>query len=305
MGERAVLVCGGGGVGSAVAARFAADPQVRTVVVDHNPELARWQSAPVDFRITDLADPSRLRRALDGIVPAVCVYAAGPLTPAFDEETGASGDGLDAFAGFLRFVTGLPGGPRLVLCSSLAVYGANARGAAEQTPLEPVSAYGANKLATERMLAPVARAASLPFTILRFCGIVGPIDRPGGGWMHTLLARTVAQARSGSPMNVPHRLVGEEYLHVEDAAAAAVLATSPGRRSGVLNVGSGVVPSKEQLLSGLAALSPDRTGSPPGPIHPTAAAGPGLDTTAIRAQTGYRPRFDTLDAILASIVRPT
>lgn len=260
-----VLVCGGGLLGGAVAGRLAVGHFV--VVVDRLPELAALQAPEVEFRVGDLADAARLRDELEP--PAVCVYAAGALPQAFAADpVGAGERALDAFTGFLRFVTTCRPLPHVVLCSSLAVYGERAAGATEDTPVAPVSPYGRNKVAIESMLTRVAGITGFSHAVLRFCGIVGPAAHPGGGWMQRHLVETI-----GSGV-VPEPLAGCEYLFVADAARAVELVVR-ARGRGVFNVGSGVVRS----------------------------AAEGLVFTRLSEEFGYRPEFDTFSTILEGVTR--
>jgi dihydroflavonol-4-reductase len=70
-----------------------------------------------------------------------------------------------------------PGIRRFVYLSSMAVVGPSPDGRplGEDEPPHPITDYGASKLRTERILA--ARAARIPYTILRPPGVYGPRDR--------------------------------------------------------------------------------------------------------------------------------
>ena len=65
----------------------------------------------------------------------------------------------------------------LVHASTSSVYGADATGP-EDSPLLPVSPYGATKLAAELVLDTMHRAEGLPVTILRYFSVYGPRQRP-------------------------------------------------------------------------------------------------------------------------------
>lgn len=282
--DERILVCGGGLLGGAIASRLATRHAVR--VVDRDVRLASLQVPRVEFRVGDLTSPKWLCSGASDPVPTVCVYAAGALAGAFRTDPLKAGQrALDAFDGFLNFSVSCSPMPHIVLCSSLAVYGMQSRGATEQTPIAPVSHYGRNKAAMESMLARVAEVAGFSYAVLRFCGLVGPVLHPGGGWMQQLLASTISTA--GQP---PEALAGHEYLHVQDAAQAVELVVRT-RGTGVLNVGSGVVPSGAELQAALSGVPSAAESSP----------GKGMDLTRIRTEFGYRPELDTLPKILDRI----
>lgn len=302
----AAVVCGGGLLGRTIAALLRRSWP--TTVVDTRAEVAGQLPDRVGFHHGNLTDGQRLRQELPE-APAVCVYAAGSLPPAFAEDPVAAHQrSLDAFTGFLSYTTSLVRPTRVVLCSSLAVYGRHTSGATEQTPAAPVTSYGRHKAAVESMLGRVAPVAGLSCAVLRYCGIVGPVTQAGGGWMH----RALTAAATGRPSDGQARaraaeaLSGHEYLHVQDAARAVVRAARHGTH-GVWNIGSGAVPDREEVHRALNDLAngPRTTALPGAPAVPPdeQAAVTGLVWSKARKELGYEPEYRDFSSILESVVR--
>jgi UDP-glucose 4-epimerase len=126
---------------------------------------------------------------------------------------------------------------RCVYLSSSAVYGDDQSnlGITEETPPAPTNLYGLAKLTSERLLAQVARQASIPLLSVRPCLIYGPGDtsRAYGPprFLHAL--------REGGRIE----LYGEggdrrDYVHVDDFAEI-IWRLNCGGCHGVYNVASG------------------------------------------------------------------
>lgn len=291
----AAVVCGGGLLGRAITTLL---HQSRpTTVVDTNTEVAGQLPDGVAFHHGDLTDTARLSKELPKDT-VVFVYAAGALPPAFaDDPVAAHRRSLDAFTGFLSHTAFLARPCRVVLCSSLAVYGPHTPGATEATEPAPATPYGHHKMAIESMLRKVAPVAGLSCAILRFCGIVGPVTQVGGGWMHRALSAAAAGPGGPAYDQASQALCGHEYLHVQDAAKAAVLAAQSDLH-GTWNIGSGVVPAPEEVAR---ALGRRTGGTPPAPpARPGAATG--LVWAKARTELGYEPEYQDFSSIVESVV---
>jgi UDP-glucose 4-epimerase len=203
-----------------------------------------------------------------------------------------------------------------VFSSTAAVYGIPESGyAGEDSPTQPINAYGTSKLMSEWMLRDVAAVNPLRYVALRYFNVAG--SDPGGRIGQatpgaTLLTKVACEAMVGKRPHVsvfgtdyptPDGTGVRDYLHVEDLASAHLRALDYLRdagRSVTLNVGYGHGYSVREVLAmvekvGGNALAireePRRAGDP---AYLVARA------ERIRAELGWQPRHDDLSAIVAS-----
>jgi UDP-glucose 4-epimerase len=201
-----------------------------------------------------------------------------------------------------------------VFSSSAAVYGIPAGGvAAEDSPTAPINPYGTSKLMSEWMLRDVASASELKYAALRYFNVAGsdPQCRVGQASPDaTLLVKVACEAVVGKRPGVsifgsdyatPDGTGVRDYIHVEDLATAHVDALQylrGGGASTTLNVGYGHGYSVRQVLASVERVSskrlnvheqPRRAGDPPALV---------ARAERIRAELGWQPRHDDLDAIV-------
>jgi UDP-glucose 4-epimerase len=201
-----------------------------------------------------------------------------------------------------------------VFSSTAAVYGMPELGVAdEESPTRPINAYGTSKLMSEWMLRDVAAASELRYVALRYFNVAGsdPAGRIGQATQGaTLLTKVACEAMVGKRPHVsvfgsdyptPDGTGVRDYLHVEDLAAAHLNALDYLRgngKSGTLNVGYGHGYSVREVLRMVETVGgkplvireePRRAGDP---AYLVARA------DRIRAELGWRPRYDDLKAIV-------
>lgn len=162
--------------------------------------------------------------------------------------------------------------PRLVLASSSSVYGG--RGASpsrEDGATEPTSPYGVTKLAAERLA--IAHAlkpdAALAVIALRYFSVYGPRQRDD-----MLIARALRAAQRGTPLQINGSgLQHRDYTYVGDVVAATMRAASSPGQAEVVNVGSGLRTSIDDVLATVERVTGRPVRSTPGP--PVAGDPPG------------------------------
>lgn len=121
----------------------------------------------------DLSDAALLREALWGVD---YVYHVAGVTRATDDRVFEEGN-VRATIDLLEAVgEAAPGVRRVVVTSSLAAVGRCAGGVAtEETPLEPISRYGASKARMERAVADWSRQhPAVPIVVIRPPAVYGP-----------------------------------------------------------------------------------------------------------------------------------
>jgi UDP-glucose 4-epimerase len=183
----------------------------------------------------------------------------------------------------------------------------------EESPTRPINAYGTSKLMSEWMLRDVAAVSGLRYVALRYFNVAGA--HPGGKIGQatqgaTLLTKVACEAMVGKRPHVsvfgsdyptPDGTGMRDYLHVEDLAAAHLNALDYLRNDGksvTLNVGYGHGYSVREVLRMVETVGgkplvireePRRAGDP---AYLVARA------ERIRAELGWRPRYDDLNAIV-------
>lgn len=164
------------------------------------------------------------------------------------------------------------------------------------------SAYGATKAAGGVVLRARARDLGLPCWYLRFATLYGPGDDP-----LRLVPSAVAAAVAGRPLETTPGAQVREWLHLDDAVAALLLAASRAP-AGVetVNVGTGVGVAQRDLVARIFALAEAeaglvRVGARPyrrGEVHRLV-----MDTALARARLpAWAPRTG-LDQGLQALVR--
>ena len=193
---------------------------------------------------------------------------------------------------------GSAGVRRFVFASSMAVY-ADAPDPApvdEAHPAEPLSPYGIGKLAAEKYVLTMGPALGLEPVVLRVFNTYGPRQRysPYVGVV-TIFVTRIAQGKRCTIFGDGEQR--RDFVHVHDVADAFVLAAdAPMARGEVINIGSGVVTSVNQL----AALVREVLGrgefahEPP---HPAELRYSVADIAKASALLAYHPRRTLGDEI--------
>lgn len=279
-----VLITGGTGfIGRRlVKALLAAGAEV--TVADQDP----YPDPDVRSVAGDLRDPEVREAAvtpdLDGIVHLAAMTS---VLRSMEDPAGVYRLNVDVTADLLERAR-RHGVPRFVLASTNAVTGdVGDTPISEQTPLRPLTPYGATKAAAEMLLSAYAGAYGMRACALRFANVYGP------GMRHkdSFVPRLMRAAAAGTGVQI----YGDgtqlrDYVHVDDVVQAVTLAWRTDHR-GPLVVGSGRSTSVNDLIEAARAV----TGAPI-PAERTAAKqgempAVVLDISAARA-LGYQPRHD-------------
>ena len=258
-----LLVTGGAGyIGSIVAAQLL-DAGHEVVVLDH---LERGHAAAVPhgarLEQVDLLDAEAVRAPLAEVFDAVLHFAALALVAESVEHPERYHRGN--FVATLNLLDAMreAGCKRLVFSSTCAVYGEPAEVPIPETlPTDPVNAYGASKLAVDRMITDECRAHGLGAVSLRYFNVAGASGALGEDHEpETHLIPLVLQAASGRRDHVkvfgtdyptPDGTAVRDYIHIEDLAAAHILGLEQATNAGehrIYNLGNGTGFSVSQVI---------------------------------------------------------
>lgn len=287
-----VIVTGGAGfIGSHVADAFLARGDDVLVVDD----LSTGQRANVPehaaFEQLDIADGERLDDAFEAGADIVCHLAAqASVTVSVQDPI------LDCTSNVLGTLNVCEAArrrnaPVVFASTGGALYGDEAPlPTPEDFAPQPLSPYGASKLAGEAYVATWGRLYGLPNVVLRLGNVYGPRQNPHGE------AGVVAIFSGRLLAGEPPQLRGEgkptrDYVYVSDVANAFV-AAAQGGRAGTYNVGTGRQTATSRLLELLqeavgTAIEPQQRELQAGELRASA-----LDGSAIARELGWRPTVE-------------
>jgi UDP-glucose 4-epimerase len=236
-----LLVTGGGGfIGSHMVRRLLADGAARVVVYDNWSSGRRWHLEPLrqDRRLEvvdgDLQDLRALTAAMRGVETVVHLASNPDIAKAMTQPDVDFWQGTYLTHNVVEAMR--VGGAREILyASGSGVYGdAGETPVAEDWPrMEPISTYGASKLAGEALIAAYCHMFDLTGRAFRFANVVGPNQTHGVAY--DFIRRLTAE---------PHRLTilgdgrqSKSYVHVDDVVGAILFPSArAGRRFDCFNV---------------------------------------------------------------------
>jgi UDP-glucose 4-epimerase len=318
--SKAILVTGGAGyIGSHVLLQLR-DRGERTVVVDNLYTGFRQAVLDSPLVVGDVGDRELVSRVLrEYDVDTVLHFAANTIVPeSVRDPLKYYGNNTCATRNLLE-VCMQHQVRQVVFSSTAAVYGVPADGLAkEEMPLAPINAYGSSKLMSEWILRDLAAVTDLRYVSLRYFNVAGsdPQGRIGQSTARaTLLIKVACEAIVGKRSHVsifgtdyetPDGTCLRDYIHIEDLARAHINALDYLRGGGsptVLNVGYSHGYSVREVLEGVQRVAGQkllireearRDGDPPVLV---------AEAQRIRAQLGWTPQLDDLDAIIDCSLR--
>jgi len=311
-----VLVCGGAGyIGSNMTAMLAAEGH-EPIVFDNLSRGHRSAVRQADFIKGDLADQELLVKTLKEYkIEAVMHFAAlievaesvqMPLKYYQNNVSNAQN---------LLSAMESAGVEKFVFSSSAAVYGMPANvPVTEDSPKEPINAYGETKCAVERMCHCQSRAGRLRYVSLRYFNAAGAGNKCRLGEDHRpeshLITLTIQAAMGkrdqvkiyGADYPTPDGTCIRDYIHVEDLCRAHLLALKKLDQQWELayNLGNGRGYSVREVISAVKNVSgrdfkvtdaDRRSGDPPVLTS---------DATKAKNELGWRPQLPNLEQIVAT-----
>jgi len=295
--HRSVLVTGGAGfIGSHLVDRLVAKGyNVRVLDNLSTGHLAnvRRHLGRRRFQLIrgDIASPSALRRALEGV--EVVFHEAAQVSvpqsianPLLTNQTNTTGTLM------LLEASARCGVNRVIYASSSSVYGEQGRRPIREGSIakSPISPYAISKAAAERYCLTFHRLGKLDTVCLRYFNVYGPRQRynPYSGVI-TIFANRLRKNRA--PIIYGDGKQTRDFVSVRDVVQANMLAMSSKKAAGeVFNIGTGTVTTINELASMMIRASGKRNLRP---IH--AAPRPGdvrnscADIGKAHRMLGYSP----------------
>ena len=292
-----VVTGGAGFIGSAIVRGLLAQGAERVVVVDnlltgHERNLEEIRGA-VDFHCVDVRDYDALLPAFEG-VDVVFHEAAIPSVPrSIDEPVLSHEVNIGGTFNVLRAAKAA-GVRRVVYAASSSAYGdSEVLPKVETMQAQPKSPYAAQKLMGEYYMSCWHSCYGLETVSLRYFNVFGPRQDPSSAYSGVLSLFIKAVLERSAPTIFGDGEHSRDFTYVEDVVALNLLAArAPARVSGrMYNGGNGGRISLNQaweMLQKIERVSlPARYGPPrAGDVRDSQA-----DTTAVRRDLGYAPRF--------------
>ena len=301
---------GAGFIGSHVCKRLAASGY-RPVALDDLSHGRRDAIKWGPLEAGSIGDRIRITEILDKYKPAAVMHLASltSISASVANPLLYYTNNVDYTTTLLRAVTDHKPVP-FIYCSSASVYGLPTKTPiSEDSPLTPISPYGANKVAVERMLADTGAAKTMPWAALR-CFNAGGADPNGEiGENHDpethLIPLAIRAALSGTSVTIfgnnyetPDGTCIRDYVHVADIAEAHVLALKyllNGGRSGPFNIAS----TRGHTVKEVIAAATSICGRPISiKIAPRRAGDPAMLVGSMeraRAALGWTPERSSLE----------
>jgi len=300
------LVTGGAGfIGSHVAEALAARGD-RVRVID-NLSTGRLENLDgfrekIEFVEGDLCDPATVAKVVEGVD---CVFhqAALASVPRSVEKP------LETHAHCVTATLNLldaarrAGVRRLVYAASSSAYGDQPFSSKRETDLpDPISPYGAAKLAAEHYFRAFAATYGLQTVRLRYFNVFGPRQDPDSPYSAVIPLFITAMLAGRRPTIYGDGLQSRDFTFVSNVVDANLLAAeAPDVAGGVFNCANG---RSTDLLT-LIRLLNELLGTRIEPIHAEPRAGDVRHSMAdiSRAQTclGYKPRVSFEEGLRRSI----
>lgn len=209
----------------------------------------------------------------------------------------------------LEFLLKLEHRPRFIFSSSAATYGNPIMTPCQEVdPTEPISPYGESKLMIEWMLKSYRHAYGLDYVAFRYFNACGADSqarhgqRPGA--TH-IIARVLEALRdnsgefvlNGTDFETEDGTCIRDYVHVEDLAAAHILAMDPTVPSSVYNLGTNTGYSNLQIIHGAIAVTKQDLSYNTGPRRAGDPAMLTADATKYMSVSNWRPKWALEDII--------
>ena len=307
-----ILVVGGAGYIGSVCAELLLDEGHGVTIFDNLSEGHRRALDPrAEFVEGDLVDRQSIEKTLSKQRPdAVMHFAANALVG--ESMQNPSKYFRNNIANGLNLLDAMisVGVEKIIFSSTCAIFGPPERVPIDEaTPTRPINPYGESKLAFEKILRWYGEIHELKFVSLRYFNAAGASAKFGEDHrVETHLIPTVLKVALGEKRQVeifgtdyetPDGTCVRDYIHILDLARAHILALN-STKSDFYNLGTGGGASVREVIDSCRKVTgrkieivekPRRPGDPPRLI---------ASSEKIKRELGWKPQFQSLDAIIES-----
>jgi UDP-glucose 4-epimerase len=204
---------------------------------------------------------------------------------------------------------------KFVFSSSAAVYGIpRETPIREDAPTIPINPYGETKLAVERMCHFQSAAGKLRYASLRYFNAAGAGNNSSIGEDHrpeSHLIPLIIQAAMGKKNQVeiygtdyptPDGTCIRDYIHIDDLCSAHLLVLEQLQQSSELiyNLGNSTGYSVREVIEAVKKISGKDFKIVETPKRPGDSAVLIADSTKIKNELAWKPKFETLEKIVES-----
>jgi UDP-glucose 4-epimerase len=307
-----ILVVGGAGYIGSVCAELLLDQGHSVTIFDNLSEGHRRAIDPrAQFIEGDLQDRQSIEKTLAKQRPdAVMHFAASALVGESMQNPSKYfrnniANGLNLLDAMMNVGVG-----KIVFSSTCAIFGPPERVPIDETtPTRPINPYGESKLAFEKILRWYGEIHGLKFVSLRYFNAAGASTKFGEDHrVETHLIPNVLKVALGEKQHVeifgtdyetPDGTCVRDYIHIVDLARAHILALNSAK-SDFYNLGTGGGASVREVIDSCRKITgreidivekPRRPGDPPRLI---------ASSEKIKRELGWKPQFQSLDALLES-----
>ena len=298
-----ILVTGiTGFAGGALAEALLARPNVQVFGLSRGnvwPALWSHLADKVPLAKADLQDPQSIESVLREVRPEQVYHLAGyaQVGRSFQEPDAAWAGNLTVTRALYDAVARWGGKPRILFVGSGMIYGDNTRSdevQTELTPLRPNSPYAASKAAADLVSYQVTRSPGLDVVRARPYNHIGP-GQSAEFAIASFARQIVAIERGHQPavLETGNLNPRRDLTDVRDMAAAYLLLMEKGRTGEAYNIASGPLHSMQNVLDRLLALAGIQVEvrQRSALVRSTELVGVRVDTTKLRTETGWTPRY--------------
>ncbi len=301
---RVLLLGASGFLGSHIRDVLSPDPGIELIAQSRRSE----PRGDFEWVALDLAtaSPTEVAEMLAAVHPDAIVNAAGAAIGS-DEALATANVGVirSALAGVELLQTASP--MQFVQLGSAAEYGPTPVGVliAEETPPEPISAYGRSKLAATRLLLDAADRGELAVTVLRLFNPVGKgvsqqsLLGAAATGIHSALRQGSGEVALG-PLDDDRDFI--DARDVADSVHSALASRQDTPSAALINIGRGIaVQAREAvaLLAEVAGYDGRIVGTRPGSVRSAGVPWQAADISRAHARLEWQPRRSLHEALLA------
>lgn len=300
--KKALVTGGAGFIGSHIVDRLI-DLGIETIVID---DLSMGKKDNVSGKaklvVADILDYEVLKKVMQGVDIVFHEAAKVSIRNSFDNFYNDSNVNIMGTVNVLRAIVENKV-KKIIYASSMAVYGNNKLPISEDSLLEPISPYGVGKLASEKYCLLMGKFSRFDVVCLRYFNTYGLRQTltPYVGVITIFIDRLL---KNQPPVIFGNGRQVRDFIHVDDVVEANILAMNRDIDSAVLNVGTGIGTSVNQVAGMLVKKINPGTKAEHAPERAEEPADSIASNTQAKKLIGFKARFkleERIDEVIGHI----